>query len=138
MGPQSRSSERSDICLHIYDLRTVVECQQFDAFTLTGVFLFNANLGEVQQPVRSWRGWDLAAGRLPWSLCHPRCWKSCKSRKWRRNNTGHTGFGQMLCMRDIPAEQNMNYEHTKSRDKRIEQNRKTEMFCFSGTVQPDF
>lgn len=79
-------------------------------------FLFNTNLGEVQQPVQSWQGPGLAVGRLPWSLCHPSCWRSYKSHNWRGNNTGHTGFGQMSYMRDNPAENNMKYEHTKTKN----------------------
>lgn len=39
MEPQSRSNERSDICLHIYEGRTVVDCQQFDGFWLVCFFL---------------------------------------------------------------------------------------------------
>lgn len=44
----------------------------------------------------------------------------------------------MLGMRDTPAENNMNYEHTQNSDKRIEQNWKIEMFPFSEKVQADF
>lgn len=70
----------------------------------------STDLGEVQPPVRSWRWWDPAADRPPRSLCHPHCWRSCKSHKWRLNNTAHTGFGQMWCMRGNPAENNINCE----------------------------
>lgn len=81
-------------CLRVYEVRAVVECRKFDFFILFFFFCARTNLGEVPQPVRSWRGWDLAAGRPLWSLCHPRCWRSYMSRKWGRNNTGGTGFGQ--------------------------------------------
>lgn len=125
--PVSRNGEKSDICLHVREARTVLVVY----FFLTGVLLFNTNLGEVQQPVRSWQGRDLAAGRLPWSLCHPRCWRSYKSRKWRRNNTGHTGFGQTSYMRDNPAERkkwimSTQRHSAKSRNKKTKHKKKTQ------------
>lgn len=109
---------------------------------LLAVFLLDTNLGEVRQPARSWHWWALAAGRLLWSLCHPRCWRSCKSRKWRRSNTGHTGFGQTSYMGDNPAENNMNCEHTvrqkDQRQKEQKQEKKPGNFwCFTWKVLSD-
>lgn len=76
-------------------------------------FLPFTHLGEVRQLVPSWRRqrWDPGAGRPPLNLCHQRCWRSCKSHKWRQNNTGHTGFGQMLYRRDSPVETNIGKFH---------------------------
>lgn len=65
------------------------------------------NLGGALRPVQSWRWQDPAADRPPWYPCRPRYSKSCKSHKWKRSNTGHTGFGQTSCMRDSPVENNI-------------------------------
>lgn len=40
------------------------------------------------------------------------------SHNWRQNNTGRTGFGQTSCMKDNPAESDMNYEPTKTESAR--------------------
>lgn len=39
------------------------------------------------------------------------------TRKWRESNTVHTGFGQTSCMRDNPADDNIDCEHM-SKDKK--------------------
>lgn len=80
---------------------------------LQRVVLPSTHPGEARPPVSSWswRRRDPGVGRPLLNPCHRRCWRSCKSHKWRQNNTGRTGFGQMSYRRDNPAETNIGKFH---------------------------
>lgn len=57
------------------------------------------------------------------------------SHKWRQSNTAHTGFGQTLCMRDNPVEDNMDHECTENGGRQGKKKRKkgqSKMFYLSG------
>ena len=76
-------------------------------------FLPSTHPGEVRLPVSSWqrRQRDPGVGTPLLNPCHLRCWRSCKSHKWRQSNTGRTGFGQMSYRRDNPAKTNIGKFH---------------------------